>query len=66
MLRRGPSCSLSASRKRSVSRLRTGREKAKSFRRLGGRMGSGLGGLSAWMDPRPGCGEGALLLSKLA
>lgn len=49
-----------------MSRLRTGREKAKIFLRLGGRMGSGLGGLSGWMDPRPGCGEGALLLSKLA
>ena len=63
---RGPSCSLSTSRKRSVSRLRMGREKVKSFLRLGGRAGSGLGGLSERMGPESGCGEGALLLSRLA
>ena len=65
---RGPNCSLRASRKRSVSasRLRTGREKVKSFLRLGWWARSGLGGLSEWMGPEPGSGEGALLLSRLA
>lgn len=49
-----------------MSRLCTGREKVKSFLRLGGRAGSGLGGLSERMGPGSGCGEGALLLSRLA
>lgn len=66
MVTRGPSCSLSAPRKRSVSRLGTGRAKANSFLRLGGRPGSGLGVLLERRGPGPSCGEGALLLSKLA
>lgn len=66
MATRGPSCSLSTSRKRSVSWLREGWEKVKSFLRLAGHAGAGLGGLSERVGPGPGWGEGALLLSRLA